>query len=114
MRINRPTLPIVLILTLGFSLAARGEIYRWTDEQGRLHFTQSLDKVPPRYRAQAREGAARAPSRDIQVVTGNAAAPAPRPAPRPRASAPTSQRRSSRVSWPLRWAEKALSAASNR
>ena len=30
--------------------AASAEIYRWTDEAGVVHFSQSLDGVPPRYR----------------------------------------------------------------
>ncbi|MCG6860813.1 MAG: DUF1570 domain-containing protein [Chromatiaceae bacterium] len=40
----RPGLPIVLILALGCSLAARGEIYRWTDAGGRSQFG---DRPPP-------------------------------------------------------------------
>lgn len=46
-------------LALGIVLAglaaasASAEIYRWTDERGRLHFTERLDKVPLRYRAVA-------------------------------------------------------------
>src|SRR5262245_41003564 len=38
--------------------AAAGEIYRWTDPQGRVHFTQDLSQVPPEQRATA-AGAAR-------------------------------------------------------
>lgn len=32
---------------------ARAEVYRWTDDQGRLHFAQDLSQVPPRYRRMA-------------------------------------------------------------
>ena len=39
--------------------AALAEIYRWTDADGRVHFTQDLSQVPPRQRATA-AGAARA------------------------------------------------------
>jgi clan AA aspartic protease (TIGR02281 family) len=34
--------------------AGGGEIYRWTDEQGRTHFTQDLSQVPPKHRSRAR------------------------------------------------------------
>ena len=34
-------------------LAAAAEIYQWTDEQGRVHFTQDLSQVPARHRSQA-------------------------------------------------------------
>jgi len=48
-----------LLLLVG-SFEARAEIYRWTDAQGRLHFSQSLESVPPGHRAEALR-AARAP-----------------------------------------------------
>jgi len=55
--------------------AVAGEIYRWTDTQGRLHFTESLDQVPPQYRSAAKERAeAAAPSR-VQVYSSSAASP---------------------------------------
>jgi clan AA aspartic protease (TIGR02281 family) len=38
--------------------AARAEIYSWTDAEGRTHFTQDLQGVPPEHRAPARERAA--------------------------------------------------------
>jgi aspartyl protease family protein len=34
--------------------AGGGEIYRWTDEQGRTHFTQDLSQVPRKHRSRAR------------------------------------------------------------
>lgn len=40
-------------------VAAAAEIYRWTDAQGRAHFTQDLSQVPPEQRGDA-AGAARA------------------------------------------------------
>jgi clan AA aspartic protease (TIGR02281 family) len=43
----------VLCALLGAADAA-AEIYRWTDAQGRLHFTESLDQVPPQYGEGAR------------------------------------------------------------
>ena len=30
------------------------EIYKWTDQSGRLHFSQDLNQVPPQYRSQAK------------------------------------------------------------
>jgi clan AA aspartic protease (TIGR02281 family) len=39
--------------------ALAAEIYRWTDAQGRVHFTQDLSQVPPEHRGGA-AGAARA------------------------------------------------------
>jgi len=47
---------LVLVLTL--SPPAGAEIYRWTDENGRLHFTEQLSKVPARYREEAKREAA--------------------------------------------------------
>lgn len=44
-------------LVLGIAGAAHGEVYRWTDGEGRLHFTGSLDQVPPDQREAARRGA---------------------------------------------------------
>ena len=42
-----------LALALGGSAAA--EIYRWTDADGRVHFTQDLSQVPPEHRLGAVE-----------------------------------------------------------
>ncbi len=30
------------------------QAYRWVDEQGKVHYTEGLDSVPPQYRATAR------------------------------------------------------------
>ncbi len=45
-----------MLLVLLVSTTAGAEIYRWTDAQGRVHFTQRLDKVPAAHRAAARRG----------------------------------------------------------
>lgn len=50
------------------------EIYQWTDESGRTHFTQDLSKVPARYRGAAKNGSA-VPTRS-KVQTFESAAPA--------------------------------------
>jgi len=48
---------------MGWVAGADAEIYRWTDESGRMHFTQDLAQVPPRLRAAAEAGAKKAPAR---------------------------------------------------
>ncbi len=51
-------------LGLGFALLltipswSSAEIYRWTDAEGRVHFTQDLSRVPPAHRARAEQSAA--------------------------------------------------------
>jgi aspartyl protease family protein len=47
-----------LILIIALAGAASADIYRWTDESGKLHFAQSLQQVPARYRQQVTNGAA--------------------------------------------------------
>jgi clan AA aspartic protease (TIGR02281 family) len=52
-------------------LPARAEIYRWTDAEGRVHFTERIDQVPPEHRAAARErAAANAPDR-VHTYSGS-------------------------------------------
>lgn len=48
---------------------AAAEIYRWTDAQGRLHFTESLDQVPPQYREGARHDAQAQPPSKFQTYS---------------------------------------------
>jgi hypothetical protein len=50
--------------------AAAGEIYRWTDENGKLHFTQDPERIPPRYRYQSQS-----PSGNLNVVPDSAETP---------------------------------------
>ena len=56
MKFAARALPIAA-LALAVAGAARGEVYRWTDAEGRLHFTGSLDQVPAAQREAARRGA---------------------------------------------------------
>jgi clan AA aspartic protease (TIGR02281 family) len=51
---------VVGLLAAAVGPPAGAEIYKWTDESGRVHFTQDLNTVPGRHRAQA-ERAAKAP-----------------------------------------------------
>jgi hypothetical protein len=75
------TAATALGLLLGGSAAA--DVYRWTDDAGKLHFTSNLDDVPPRYRQQA-SGEGRGSTGNVNIVggagPGSAAAPRnPRP-----------------------------------
>jgi clan AA aspartic protease (TIGR02281 family) len=56
--------PMRTALRLGFALLltlpswSSAEIYRWTDAEGRVHFTQDLSQVPLAHRAEAEQSAA--------------------------------------------------------
>jgi clan AA aspartic protease (TIGR02281 family) len=52
------------LLALGVGTASAGEIYRWTDDQGRLHFSQDIRKVPPDKRVEAKRQAKQRPKHD--------------------------------------------------
>jgi clan AA aspartic protease (TIGR02281 family) len=54
-------LTFCLALTL-LALPAASEIYRWTDEAGSVHFTDSLHGVPPKYRNQVQIRSDRLPT----------------------------------------------------
>ncbi|HEX8961276.1 MAG TPA: glutaredoxin domain-containing protein [Geobacteraceae bacterium] len=45
----------VLVLSLALSGVARGEMYRYTDSKGGLHFVDDIAKVPKKYRKQVRD-----------------------------------------------------------
>ena len=47
----------VFLLAAGLTSLAHAEIYRWTDAQGRVHFTQDLSRVPASQRAAAEQSA---------------------------------------------------------
>ncbi len=49
----RKMAPLLLFAALCVSSVAGAEIYRWVDERGREHYTESLHQVPPAYREQA-------------------------------------------------------------
>ena len=50
-------------------VSATAEIYRWTDAEGRLHFTENLAKVPEAKRDEARRAAAKQSSRKLQTYS---------------------------------------------
>lgn len=69
--------------------AAGAEIYRWTDAQGRVHFTQDLSQVPSEHRSGA-AGAARSSGEGRVQTFSSPAPPAPAaPGPAGAASSPT-------------------------
>jgi hypothetical protein len=45
---------VIVVLPLFLLSASAGDLIRWTDESGTVHFTDSLDNVPERYRAQVK------------------------------------------------------------
>ncbi|MBW2269732.1 MAG: TIGR02281 family clan AA aspartic protease [Deltaproteobacteria bacterium] len=73
--------PVVVLLALALCGAPAGaEIYRWSDANGQVHFTQDLSQVPPAHRRSA-EGAARSAASEsnsrVQTYSGGAARAAP-------------------------------------
>jgi clan AA aspartic protease (TIGR02281 family) len=74
----RTTLLTCAIL-LALLLPAYGKVYKWSDRDGKVHFTDNISAVPPEYRNQ------------VEERTGSPAAASPSsPAPAPEASAPVS------------------------
>lgn len=68
----RTALPLlgVLALFVAGARAADAEIYRWTDAQGRLHFSQDIRQVPPDQRERAKQEARQRPEHDPLQVYG--------------------------------------------
>jgi clan AA aspartic protease (TIGR02281 family) len=78
---SRWRIAIGLAGSIGVALLAapgQSEIYTWTDADGRSHYTQDLQGVPPEHRGAARERAnqAETPSK-VQTYSNSPAAPAP-------------------------------------
>lgn len=46
---------LVLVLSSFLPTAFAGELIQWTDEKGMINFSDSLENVPPKYRAQAKQ-----------------------------------------------------------
>jgi hypothetical protein len=67
----KKTLLPALLLFL-FTGPAFADLYQWKDEQGVIHITDSMEKVPSKYRAEVRifkEGAKEAPGPGVDVET---------------------------------------------
>jgi clan AA aspartic protease (TIGR02281 family) len=58
------------------ALSASGEIYRWTDAAGRIHFTEQIDKVPRAHREEARRNAESESVPRLQTYSGSTGGPA--------------------------------------
>ena len=72
-----PILVTALLLCLLVD-PALAEIYQWTDQTGRVHFTQDLSKIPARYRRQAGEQAAKRSTSKSPVQSYSSQPPASR------------------------------------
>ena len=72
----------LLLMAVSVSVALRpavvagAEIYRWTDADGRTHFSQDLGKVPPQHRAAARAAAAQPRADRVQRYSSGGPKPA--------------------------------------
>jgi hypothetical protein len=44
---------LLVLLIDGASIVAQAQIYRWTDDQGRIHYTDGVLGIPERYRSSA-------------------------------------------------------------
>ena len=66
---------------------ALAEVYRWTDDAGKIHLTDNPDTIPPAYRARARASGSGTPAADeTPSVNAPPSPPRPLPADRPPAS----------------------------
>jgi clan AA aspartic protease (TIGR02281 family) len=79
MRCARPLAAPALLAALAAGTTAEAEIYRWTDASGRLHYTESLARVPPEHREEALRSSQRPITHSIQTFSTGATAEAPQP-----------------------------------
>ena len=75
----RCSLALSMLAVVGGVSPIGAEIYRWTDAEGRVHFTEDLSRVPPSQRGAVKDAAAaeRGPSRVQTYATPPPAARAP-------------------------------------
>jgi hypothetical protein len=79
-RVLAATLALAAVVACGAARADDSRVYQWTDAEGKVHWTQGLERVPERFRKSAV---------DLGSVRGETARPAaPPPAPAPAAVAP--------------------------
>src|SRR5262245_41783875 len=64
---RRRAAPFLASLAL-LAAPAGAEVYRWTDAEGRVHFTQDLSQVPPAQRAGAAEQGASSGAGRLQTI----------------------------------------------
>ena len=65
----RTALGLGFVLLLILPSSSSPEIYRWTDAEGRVHFTQNLTRVPAAHRAAAEESATAPRSDRLQTYS---------------------------------------------
>jgi clan AA aspartic protease (TIGR02281 family) len=75
MRCARCLAAPALVAALAVGATAHAEIYRWTDAEGRLHYTESLARVPPEHREEALRSTLRPVTRSIQTFSSSPDAP---------------------------------------
>ena len=68
---------LLALLVDGWSIAAHAQIFRWTDDQGHVHYTDGALGIPERYRSRATpigltNAPPAAPSRETTGATGAA------------------------------------------
>ncbi len=80
----RSVLPILAACALA-APAADGQIYRWSDADGRQRFTTDLQQVPPDQRESAKQGGK--PGGSVNFHSGDERPPQPEAAPGPAAAA---------------------------
>jgi hypothetical protein len=79
-------IPLIFLAVFLVELAAGAEVYQWVDENGAVWFADSLDKVPPEYRAWAyhnRKNVQEGPSISTPVHPKSETVPAPEPSKNP-------------------------------
>src|SRR5215475_6074135 len=60
---------------------ALAEVYRWTDDAGKIHLTDNPDSIPPAYRARARASGSGTPAtEETPPVEAQPSPPPPLPA----------------------------------
>jgi clan AA aspartic protease (TIGR02281 family) len=62
--------PAALVLALVAGVPASGEIYRWTDAAGQVHFTERIENVPRSQRAAARRAAGQPAAAQVNTYSG--------------------------------------------
>jgi clan AA aspartic protease (TIGR02281 family) len=69
---------LTCIFLLLMSVSAHGEFYKWTDRDGKVHFTDNISGIPPEYRHQVEGRSSAPPSRQSTPQTSSRGA-SPRP-----------------------------------
>jgi hypothetical protein len=81
---------LLFAVLLAAGAAAAGDVYRWTDAAGKVHYTSDLERVPEAQRDAARESLRREQGGAVMRVESRPpAAPAPEPAAEPAPELPS-------------------------